>query len=147
MYPAAAEGPGAMGGCSPWLQGPAGQPANVHVLLPCQVRGAGKILQGRLPVARKLGRQGVVSAVCPGRLLHILHHALNVGVGSFRSQFGWCRWGLHSQLGQAALHHHGRWGDLAMRVPTCCSQFPHCWFHRCQAPVPSGGCFLSLAEE
>jgi hypothetical protein len=39
------------------------------------------VLRGRLPVDGKLGRQGVVSAVFPGRLLHILHHALDVGVG------------------------------------------------------------------
>ncbi len=45
--------------------------AHFDVLLPCQIRRAGHVLRGRVPVAGKLGCRDVVSAVRPGRLFYI----------------------------------------------------------------------------
>jgi hypothetical protein len=55
---------------SPWIR-PGRLPPQLHVLLPRQVRRAGKVLPGGLLVARKLGCRGVISAVRPGRPFYI----------------------------------------------------------------------------
>jgi hypothetical protein len=50
---------------------PCRRSAHFDVFLPCQIRRAGQVLRGRVPVAGKLGCRDVVSAVRPGRLFYI----------------------------------------------------------------------------
>ncbi len=69
--PVAAEGSGPPPRCPSPPSEPARRPAHVYLLLSCEVRRAGQVLRGRLPVAGKLGGRGVISAVRPGRLFYV----------------------------------------------------------------------------
>jgi hypothetical protein len=52
-------------------------PEYLHVLLPRPIRRTGEVLRGRVQLAGKLGRWGVISAIRPGRFFFVTDSSSN----------------------------------------------------------------------